>query len=274
MAKLRAQLQQAQEAQAQSKEALAKERRRAEATAAGGQAARQRQREKLQQVEQQAKQRIAAAERVQQQVQQQAEKQEKQAKQRIAAAERAQQQVQQQAEKQAEQQKAQLAVAEADAARWQALARQSDEWAEADDPAHVATSLADSNFKPQYDYVQRVKPLQPQQKDRVLYTVRRIVEGYCAELYPGDAVATPLQIAAGCKFLLRLQNEWRLEDEADTAAERVWSSQKTLPLVGAGGVDQGGGGVQRELCSIFSQALRDDRASVARATEAGSRLTS
>jgi hypothetical protein len=86
------------------------------------------------------------------------------------------------------------AAAREQLARWQALARQSDEWVEADDLAHVLLSLKDSNFKPEYDWVELVKPLLPHQKDRVLFAVRRIVEGYCAELYLGDVAATRLQV--------------------------------------------------------------------------------
>jgi hypothetical protein len=157
-----------------------------------------------------------------------------------------------------------VAAAQAELRRWQQLARESDEWAEADDPDHVLTTFARSNFKPQYDQVELRRPLLPQQKDRILFCVRRIVEDYCTELYPGDAVANPLQVAAGCRFLLDLHGEWQLNDDADTAAERVWSSGQLLLEVGAGGVHAGGGGPQREFCWIFSQAMRDDRASTAR----------
>jgi hypothetical protein len=145
------------------------------------------------------------------------------------------------------------------------LARQSDEWAEADMPGYSLEDFARSHFKREYDWVKLHKPLLRQQKDRVLFTMRRIVEAYCLELYPGDAVATPLQVEAGRAFLLQLHGEWRLNDDADTAAERLWSSGKTLIEVGAGGVHVGGGGLEREFCFIFSQAIRDDRASIARA---------
>ena len=65
--------------------------------------------------------------------------------------------------------------------------------------------------------------------------MRRIVELFCEGLYPGDVAATRLQVAAGCQFLLELHGEWEINDDADQAAERVWSSLKRLPLVGAGG---------------------------------------
>jgi hypothetical protein len=134
-----------------------------------------------------------------------------------------------------------------------------DEWAAADGPAHVATSLADSNFEPQYDWVQRVKPLQPQQKDRVLFCVRRIVEDFCEGLFPGDNPAAQqqrqLQHKEGHKFLDALHGEWKITDDADLAAERVWSSQQRLTLIGGG---------SKEFCGIFSQAMRADRASTAR----------
>ena len=157
------------------------------------------------------------------------------------------------------------AAAQAELRRWQQLARGSDEWAAADDPDHVLTTFARSNFKPQYDQVARRRPLLPQQKDRVLFCVRHIVEDYCDMLYTGDLAATTLQVAAGRRFLLDLHGEWQLNDDADTAAERVWSSGKLLIEVGAGGVHAGGGGPQREFCFIFSQAIRGDRASIARA---------
>jgi hypothetical protein len=203
-----------------------------------------------------------AQQRAQQQAQQQAQKVEKEQRRAQQAEERlqhAQQRVQQQAEQRAGQQVL-LAAATAEVARWQALARQSDEWEDPHDPAHVLLSFVRSNFKREYDLV---RLLQPHEKDRVLRTVRRIVEAFCAGLYPGDVAATTLQVAAGHRFLQELYHEWHLDDDADKAAERVWSSMQKLPLVGAGGL--GGAGVEREFCWIFSQAIRDDSASIARA---------
>jgi hypothetical protein len=157
-------------------------------------------------------------------------------------------------------------VAAADTDRWRAAALSCDGYAATDDPGHVPQTtpggcFATSNYKVAYDGVRRAEnALEPQHKDRVLFAVRRLVEDFCERLYPGDAVATPLQVAAGRAFVLVLQDEWQLNDDADKASERVWTSLQKLPLVGTPGV-----GIGREFCSIFSQAIRDDRASVARA---------
>ena len=152
----------------------------------------------------------------------------------------------------AEQEAAAAARAERDAARDIA-----DEWSAADDPAHALTSFADANFTPQYEWVARVKPLQAHQKDRVLCAVRRTVELYCEGLY-ADPATTRLQIDAGRQFIGQLQDEWRITDDADLAAERVWTSQKVLVLHGAGDTP-------KEFCFIFSAAIRADRACTARA---------
>jgi hypothetical protein len=114
-----------------------------------------------------------------------------------AAAKAAQQTVQAEAEKAAAVTAAAAAAARAEKEEAVAAARAergavrgiADEWAAADGPAHAPTSFARSHFKPQYEWVQLVRPLQPQQKDRVLFCVRRIVEGFCEGLFPGDDAA-------------------------------------------------------------------------------------
>jgi hypothetical protein len=98
----------------------------------------------------------------------------------------------------------------------------------------------------------------------VLFAVRRIIELFCFGLYPGDVAATALQVAAGELFLRALYAEWKLADDADLASERVWTSQEKMRLVGAGGV-AAVPPKEIEFCSIFSQAIRDDRASASRA---------
>jgi hypothetical protein len=162
----------------------------------------------------------------------------------------------------------------AKAEHFEAEAKKHDEWAEADQEGWKArgaagTDFADSNFlkhAPDGTKPGRARAVQLWESDRVLFTVRRIVEAFCEGLYPGDAATKRLQVAEGRSFLGRLRGEWVTGDNADVAAERVWSSQQTLALQGTehatGGED--GGRVQREFCWVFSQAIRDDRASVAR----------
>ena len=143
-------------------------------------------------------------------------------------------------------------------ARWQKLAQLSDEWAMCDAPGYVPKNFATTNFNREYKWVGYNKPLKKQQKDRVLFAVRHMVELYCASLHP-SGIATGDQKQKGIEFLQQLQGEWDITDDADLAVERVWSSLQILKLAGS---DCASG---PEFCFIFSQAIREDRASTARA---------
>ena len=54
-----------------------------------------------------------------------------------------------------------------------------DEYSPPDEPGYVLQSFGESNFKREYEWVGRNKPLLPEHKDRLLFAVRRVVEGYC-----------------------------------------------------------------------------------------------
>jgi hypothetical protein len=128
------------------------------------------------------------------------------------------------------------------------VAHDMDEFAPTDEANYVLTDFLSSNFRTEYLWVSTKKPLAPQEVDRVLRAVRRIVEDYCLQ--------HKLESRIGDEFVKRLRQEWVNHDNVDLAAERVWTSQKQLVHPD---------GIAIEFCSIFSRALQQDRASIARA---------
>jgi hypothetical protein len=114
-----------------------------------------------------------------------------------------------------------------------------------DVPGYCLQDLASSNFKREYAWT-ATKPLQMHEKDRLLMAVRRVIEGYCAH--------HNIDKARGQQFLDKLHREWKLTDEVGIAAERLWTSEKTLSTSTG----------DREFCFVFSRLLREDPASLAR----------
>jgi hypothetical protein len=118
-----------------------------------------------------------------------------------------------------------------------------------DVPGYTILDFGSSNFRREYELHCRHRDIQPHEKDRLLFAVRRLIEGYCTR--------NNINQSQGRTFLRELQAEWQLTDNVDVAAERVWTSTQKL--------DHGdGAGLETEFCSLFSQAIREDRASLAR----------
>jgi hypothetical protein len=107
---------------------------------------------------------------------------------------------------------------------------------------HVMCDFTTSNFKKEYALHAKYRPIQQHETDRLLLAVRKTIEGYCTH--------SNIPQSDGRTFLKQLHAEWTLVDNVDIAAERLWTSAKTL---------QG-----TEFCSIFSALIREDRASLAR----------
>merc|ERR1719399_64002 len=127
-----------------------------------------------------------------------------------------------------------------------AAAVMADDYSLPDVPNYRLISFASSNFKREYTWT-TTKPVQAHEKDRLLMAVRRVIEGYCAR--------HGIDQARGQQFQQQLHREWQLTDEVGIAAERLWTSQKTLRT---------GTSRDPEFCFIFSDLLREDPASLAR----------
>jgi hypothetical protein len=96
----------------------------------------------------------------------------------------------------------------------------------------------------------------PAYRDELLWALRRVVKGYCEWHGKPEAECTA--------FLQKLYGEWKLEDSVALAAQRLWTSAKKL-----GGVDNGKGkgvdvGTGAEFCSMWTEVIRRDQASLAR----------
>jgi hypothetical protein len=111
-----------------------------------------------------------------------------------------------------------------------------------DTPGYVLLDFTTSNFKKQYELHVRYRPIQQHETDRLLLAVRKVIEGYCTNSIPRSD---------GRAFLKKLHEEWLLADNVDIAAERLWTSAQALR--------------DTEFCSILAAAIRNDRASLARA---------
>jgi hypothetical protein len=96
----------------------------------------------------------------------------------------------------------------------------------------------------------------PAYRDELLWALRRVVKGYCEWHDKPEAECNA--------FLQKLYGEWKLEDSVALAAQRLWTSAKKL-----GGVDNGNGsgvdvGAGAEFCSMWTEVIRRDQASLAR----------
>jgi hypothetical protein len=96
----------------------------------------------------------------------------------------------------------------------------------------------------------------PAYRDELLWALRRVVKGYCEWHGKPEAECNT--------FLQKLYGEWELEDSVALAAQRLWTSAKKL-----GGVDDGNGhgvdvGTGAEFCSMWTEVIRRDQASLAR----------
>ncbi len=76
----------------------------------------------------------------------------------------------------------------------------------------------------------------PEEQWELLRAISEIVKGHARRHGLGSVEAK--------RFQAELQSEWDLGDEIKIAAQKVWTSTKTLGT--------------REFCSIFSEALRSD----------------
>jgi hypothetical protein len=115
-----------------------------------------------------------------------------------------------------------------------------------DVPGYTLQRFDSSNFKREYEWA-ATKPLLASQTGRLLEAVRRVIDGYCAR-HNIDQVR-------GDNFYLALRGEWQLIDDVSIAAERLWTSKKTM---------DSGTGRNPEFCFVFSELLREDPASLAR----------
>jgi hypothetical protein len=125
----------------------------------------------------------------------------------------------------------------------------SDEYAPPDVRHYVLVSYEKSNFKRESQWVETTKDLRPREIDRVLWAMRTIIQEHCKKHRIGEAEEEA--------FVTELQSEWNLKEDAMLASEHAWTSQRKLA--------QAGDDQPIEFCSIFSQAMREDRASLARA---------
>jgi colicin import membrane protein len=143
--------------------------------------------------------------------------------------------------------KATQETAKAEAAEAKAqLADQADDCSPCDDPSYTLRDFASSNFKREYEWT-LTKRLKDHERDRLLMAVRRVIEGYCTREGIDEARAQ--------QFQEQLCSEWKLKDKVGVAAERLWTSNKTL---------HAGNSRELEFCFIFSELLRADPASLAR----------
>ena len=119
----------------------------------------------------------------------------------------------------------------------------------------LAVSGDDLDFN-RLDLTARVVQAAPAYRDELLWALRRVVKGYCEWHRKPEAECDA--------FLQKLYGEWELEDSVALAAQRLWTSAKKL-----GGVDNGKGegvdvGAGAEFCSMWTDVMRRDQASLAR----------
>ena len=96
----------------------------------------------------------------------------------------------------------------------------------------------------------------PAYRDELLWALRRVIKGHCEWHGKPEAECNA--------FLQKLYGQWKLEDSVALAAQRLWTSAKKL-----GGVDNGNGhgvdvGAGAEFCSMWTEVIRRDQASLAR----------
>jgi hypothetical protein len=101
------------------------------------------------------------------------------------------------------------------------------------------------------DLTTRSAQAMPAYRDELLWALRRVVKGYCAwHGKPDDECAGHLKL---------LHGEWELADSVALAAQRLWTS---LQKVDEHGVKSKTKGI--EFCSLWSDVIRRDQASLAR----------
>ena len=91
----------------------------------------------------------------------------------------------------------------------------------------------------------------PAYRDELLWALRRVVKGYC------EWHRKPEAECAG--HLKLLHGEWKLADSVALAAQRLWTSLQKVDARGAKSKTEG-----IEFCSLWSDVIRRDQASLAR----------
>ena len=130
---------------------------------------------------------------------------------------------------------------------YKAIQRLEEYTAPPDVDGHALTGLEGSNFEREYSDLRGP----PELRDELLWALRRVVKGYCAWHGKSD------DECAG--HLKLLHGEWKLADSVALAAQRLWTS---LQKVDEHGVKPKTKGI--EFCSLWSEVIRRDQASLAR----------